>query len=98
MISPDKVTRIVQKRNHNADDMEMFPNPVERGQDIIIKSSNIQIAKVQLFDQSGTLVSSIHISKMNTVHINSKDYEPGFYIALVMGANGEVFKRKIVIK
>jgi hypothetical protein len=96
----DCTTRIVSSVNDlgTNNSIEIYPNPSERGRDIIIKSTKITIAKIQFFNQLGTLLSSINCSKKNLVQIDIADYEPGVYIALIFGTKGEVIKRKLVIK
>lgn len=96
----DCTTSIVSSVNDlgTNNSIEIYPNPVERGRDIIIKSTKIPIAKIQFYNQLGTLLSSINCSKKNAVQINMADYEPGVYIALIFETNEEVIKRKIIIK
>lgn len=96
----DCTTRIVSSVNDlgTNNSIEIFPNPVEIGRDIIIKSSIIPIAKIQFYNQLGTLLSSINCSKKNAVQINIADYEPGVYIVLIFETNEEVIIRKIIIK
>lgn len=66
-----------------------YPNPVKAGN--LIRLSE-DVAKIELFDLSGRMVSSTNNSVLNTVGLNE-----GMYIAKMLTKTGKVQTQKIVV-
>jgi hypothetical protein len=96
----DCTTRIVSsvKDAGLRDDVEVYPNPVEKGQLVSVKASKSPISKIQLYNQSGELVSVITYPGKNEILLDTRGCLPGVYLLRIVNSNRDISLRKIVVK
>ncbi|MCH2198161.1 MAG: T9SS type A sorting domain-containing protein [Flavobacteriales bacterium] len=75
----------------------LFPNPVTEGEFQI--NSNLNIDKINIYDQNGRIVLSI-VPEMNVMQqvITTDDLEAGMYIVNTLLAGNRAFSQRVVVR
>lgn len=96
----DCTTQILQNIDELKKELffKIYPNPVNRKNEIIIESEKTSIDKIQIFSLSGQLIKNYSCGKMNVVKINISDFSSNIYILRVWDTYGNVYTDKLIIE
>lgn len=77
-----------------AENISVFPNPVEGYLNI---STESDIEQIKLINAFGQMVSELKLNNTKAIRIDTEEFEAGIYI-LQIHTNGEVINKQIIIK
>jgi len=81
---------------HNLDpEINVYPNPIKKGETIVIRCEPIGISTLSLYAISGQLIHHEQITE-SVIH-KKMDFEPGIYLLQITNYS-KTFTRKIIIK
>jgi len=76
-------------------EIEVYPNPIQRGESLIIRFDSQLVSMLSLFNSSGQLIQQEQITG-GTVY-QKMDFEPGIYLLQIKN-NSNTLTRKIIIR
>jgi hypothetical protein len=74
---------------------DVYPNPVQRGENLIIRSPLNAGSILSIYTITGQLIQQEQITE--PVHYKKMDFEPGTYLIEIKN-NSKIFTRKIIVK
>lgn len=84
----------INSPNAQTEEIEIFPNPIKKGESLIIRSDEQIGSILSIYNTSGKLLQQEQISE--TTIYKKMDFEPGVYLIQIK-SNTDTFIRKIII-
>ena len=77
------------------DEFDIYPNPVNKGEDLLIQCDPNTVSTLSLYNINGQLIQQEQITE--PVYHKRMDYEPGIYLLQIRSIS-KTFTRRIIIK
>ena len=85
----------IEQLNSEVGEFIVYPNPVNRGEDLIIHCDPNTVSTLSLYNISGQLIQQERITE--SVFYKKMDFEPGIYLLQINNVS-KTFTRRIIIK
>lgn len=81
---------------YNLSDFKMYPNPAKNSITLNIDSDLLE--QISFYDLQGKLIKEIHQFTSNTITVSTKNFANGMYLIEVLGQNGDIARKKLIIQ
>jgi hypothetical protein len=78
------------------DNMKVYPNPVNQGQDV--NCSFDKATSLRVYDLMGRLISDFNVNGLNSYQISTSNMTPGVYVVVLYNENNIRETKKLIVK